>query len=153
MPLLRQLSGIEGIRRLRLLYCYPELTDEQLIREIETNDKIAKYIDIPLQHVNDGMLKAMNRKSTAEGVRRLFDRLQRSQPKIQVRSTFICGFPGETPQTVEEVAEFLKRYKLRNVGFFPYSREEGAVAATMAQQVDGRKRTPTSENFTACSKA
>lgn len=140
VPLLRQLSGIEGIRRLRLLYCYPELTDEQLIREIETNDKIAKYIDIPLQHVNDGMLKAMNRKSTAEGVRRLFDRLQRSQPKIQVRSTFICGFPGETPQTVEEVAEFLKRYKLRNVGFFPYSREEGTVAATMAQQVDGRKK-------------
>ena len=140
VPLLRQLSGIEGIRRLRLLYCYPELTDEQLIREIETNDKIAKYIDIPLQHVNGGMLKAMNRKSTAEGVRRLFDRLQRSQPKIQVRSTFICGFPGETPQTVEEVAEFLKRYKLRNVGFFPYSREEGTVAATMAQQVDGRKK-------------
>lgn len=119
VELLRQLSKIDGIKWLRLLYCYPELTDEKLIREIETNPKIVKYIDIPLQHVNGAMLKAMNRRSTAEGVRILFDRLEKSTPKIQVRSTFICGFPGETEETVQEVAQFLQKYRLRNVGFLP----------------------------------
>ena len=140
VELLRQLSKIDGIKWLRLLYCYPELTDEKLIREIETNPKIVKYIDIPLQHVNGAMLKAMNRRSTAEGVRILFDRLEKSTPKIQVRSTFICGFPGETEETVQEVAQFLQKYRLRNVGFFAYSREEGTVAAKMPNQVHAVKK-------------
>lgn len=140
VELLRQLSKIDGIKWLRLLYCYPELTDEKLIREIETNPKIVKYIDIPLQHVNGAMLKAMNRRSTAEGVRILFDRLEKSTPKIQVRSTFICGFPGETEETVQEVAQFLQKYRLRNVGFFAYSREEGTVAAKMPNQVHAAKK-------------
>ncbi len=135
VELLQQLSDIDGIRWIRLLYCYPELTDEKLIREIETNPKIVKYIDIPLQHVNDGILKAMNRHSTHSDVCKLFDRLNKSQPKIAVRSTFICGFPGETSDTIAEVESFLKDYRLRNVGFFAYSREDGTVAAKMENQV------------------
>lgn len=138
VELLQQLSVIDGIEWIRLLYCYPELTDEKLIREIETNPKVVKYIDIPLQHVDDGILKAMNRRSTHEGVCKLFNRLRESNPKIAVRSTFICGFPGETAETVAEVEGFLKEYRLRNVGFFAYSREEGTLAAKMPNQVPQR---------------
>lgn len=138
VELLQQLSVIDGIEWIRLLYCYPELTDEKLIREIETNPKVVKYIDIPLQHVDDGILKAMNRRTTHEGVCKLFNRLRESNPNIAVRSTFICGFPGETAETVAEVENFLKEYRLRNVGFFAYSREEGTLAAKMPNQVPQR---------------
>ncbi len=138
VELLQKLSAIDGIRWIRLLYCYPELTDEKLIREIETNPKVVKYIDIPLQHVNDGILKSMNRHSAHDDVCKLFDRLYGSNPKIAVRSTFICGFPGETADTVAEVEQFLKEYRLRNVGFFAYSREDGTVAAKMENQVSQR---------------
>lgn len=140
VELLQSLSQIDGIEWLRLLYCYPELTDEKLISEIERNPKIAKYIDIPLQHVNDGILRAMNRKSTGEAVQKLFDRLARSNPKIEVRSTFICGFPGETSETIGEVEDFLRKNSLRNVGFFAYSREEGTVAAKLPNQVAERTK-------------
>lgn len=136
--LLQKLSGIKGVKWIRLLYCYPELTDEKLIREIETNPKVAKYIDIPLQHVNDAILKKMNRHSTGAQINALFDRLAASSPQIYVRSTFICGFPSETQQTVDEVKEFLLRYNLRNVGFFAYSREEGTAAAKFPEQVPQR---------------
>lgn len=138
VELLQALSKVQGIQWIRLLYCYPELTDERLVHEIETNPKVAKYIDVPLQHVNDGILKAMNRHSNGQQVRMLFDRLANSSPKISVRSTFICGFPGETAQTVEEVDEFLQQYRMRNVGFFAYSREEGTVAAKLPNQVPQR---------------
>ena len=140
VQLLRALSAIEGVKWLRLLYCYPELTDENLIREIETNPKIAKYIDIPLQHVDDGILRAMNRHSTEDGIEKLFERLNNSQPKISVRSTFIAGFPGETAETVQKVENFLLKYKLRNVGFFAYSREDGTLAAKMPNQVSSRTK-------------
>lgn len=138
--LLQELSAIEGVKWLRLLYCYPELTDEKLIKEIETNPKVVKYIDIPLQHVDDGILKVMNRRSTGAGVENLFQRLDRSQPKIEVRSTFIAGFPGETAETVNEIEKFLLKYKLRNVGFFAYSREDGTVAAKLPNQVPERTK-------------
>lgn len=140
VELLQRLSQIDGVKWLRLLYCYPELTDEKLIREIETNPKIAKYLDIPLQHVDDRILKLMNRRSNSAQIRALFDRLQNSNPNIAVRSTFICGFPSETQETVDEVKQFLLKYKLRNVGFFAYSREEGTVAAKMENQVAERTK-------------
>lgn len=138
VELLQQLSQVQGIQWIRLLYCYPELTDERLVREIETNPKVAKYIDVPLQHVNDNILRAMNRRSNGQQVRKLFDRLANSTPKINVRSTFICGFPGETAETIEEVDEFLQQYRMRNVGFFAYSREDGTVAAKLPNQVPQR---------------
>ena len=138
--LIQALSAIDGLHWIRLLYCYPELCDEQLLQEIERNPKVAKYIDIPLQHVDNGILKAMNRKSTAEGVDKLFARINSSQPKIEARSTFICGFPGETPDTVAEMQAFLQKYRLRNVGFFAYSKEDGTPAAKMPNQVPERTK-------------
>ena len=130
------MSDINGIEWIRLLYCYPELLDEALLREIFENPKIVNYVDIPLQHVNDEILRKMNRRSDNKSIISLFDKL--SELGIDVRSTFICGFPGETKDTVREVESFLYKYKLRNVGFFAYSREEGTAAAKFDNQVSAR---------------
>ena len=138
VELLQQLSQIENVHWIRLLYCYPELLTDELIDEIVNNPKVVNYVDIPLQHVNDDILRKMNRRSSAQSIRLLFDKL--SQKGIAVRSTFICGFPGETNQTVEEMEEFLRKYKLRNVGFFAYSREEGTAAAKFENQVSARTK-------------
>ena len=138
VDLLRKLSKIDGIRWIRLLYCYPELMTDELIDEIATNDKIVNYADIPLQHVDDGILRRMNRKSNHADICTLFDKL--ASKGIAVRSTFICGFPGETDDSVDEIADFLAQYKLRNVGFFAYSREEGTKAYDMPEQVPQRKK-------------
>ena len=138
VELIQQLSQIENIRWIRLLYCYPELLTDKLIEEIVGNPKVVNYVDIPLQHVNDEILRKMNRRSNAQSLRTLFDKLL--QNGISVRSTFICGFPGETNQTVDEVEQFLRTYKLRNVGFFAYSREEGTAAARFDNQVPARTK-------------
>ncbi|MDE7454601.1 MAG: 30S ribosomal protein S12 methylthiotransferase RimO [Clostridia bacterium] len=136
--LIRKLSAVNGIQWIRLLYCYPELMTDELIAEITNNDKVVNYVDIPLQHVNDTILHKMNRRSDGKSIRELFDKL--SSNGIQVRSTFICGFPYETKQTVDEVEDFLVRYKLRNVGFFAYSCEEGTAAAKFDCQVPTRTK-------------
>ncbi len=138
--LIQKLSEIEGVHWIRLLYCYPELTDDRLIEEICRNPKVVKYADIPLQHVSDSMLKKMNRRSDASSIRILFDKLAETSPKIEIRSTFICGFPSETDDTVKDVEEFLCKYKMRNVGFFAYSREKGTAAADFAEQIPKRKK-------------
>lgn len=131
--LLRSLSQIDGIEWIRILYAYPELVGDELIEEIASNDKVVNYVDIPLQHCNDDILKKMNRRSNSECIVKLFDKL--AEKGIAVRSTFICGFPGETRKTVKELEDFLEKYKLRNVGFFPYSREHGTPAYKFGNQV------------------
>lgn len=136
--LVEELSQIEGVHWIRLLYCYPELMSEKLIETIATNPKTVNYVDIPLQHVNDVLLKKMNRRSDGASIRTLFDKLASKQ--IEVRSTFICGFPFETEETVAELKRFLLQYKLRNVGFFAYSREEGTAAAKFDCQVAERTK-------------
>ncbi|MCH5151228.1 MAG: 30S ribosomal protein S12 methylthiotransferase RimO [Clostridiales bacterium] len=138
VELIRQLSSIDGIHWLRLLYCYPELLTDELVEEIANNPKVVNYVDIPLQHVNDDVLRKMNRRSNSQSLKILFDKL--SQKGIAVRSTFICGFPGETEQTVAEVEQFLRDYKLRNVGFFAYSQEEGTAAAKFDGQITARTK-------------
>lgn len=138
VELIRELSQIDGLKWIRLLYCYPELMDDRLIAEIASNNKVVNCVDVPLQHVNDEILKRMNRKSRNAEIRTLFDKL--AQNDIQVRSTFICGFPGETEQSMEQMQDFLREYKLRNVGFFPYSREEGTKAFDLDGQVPERKK-------------
>lgn len=138
VELVRRLSKIESIQWIRLLYCYPELLNDDLIEEIASNDKVVNYVDIPLQHVNDEILRKMNRRSNGKSIRKLFDKL--AEKGIQVRSTFICGFPSETKSTVKEVEDFLLQYKLRNVGFFAYSREEGTAAAKFDGQVPARTK-------------
>ncbi len=136
--LVRQLSQIDGIHWIRLLYCYPELLDAELIEEIATNPKVVKYVDIPLQHVNDGLLLRMNRRSDGQSIRQLYQTL--ADRSIAVRSTFICGFPGETKQTIAELEDFIRQYPMRNVGFFAYSREEGTAAAKFADQLPERTK-------------
>lgn len=138
VELIRQLSAIEQIWWIRLLYCYPELMTDELISEISANDKVVNYVDIPLQHVNSAILRKMNRKSDGESIRKLFDRL--NSANISVRSTFICGFPTETKETVSELEGFLLQYKLRNVGFFAYSQEDGTAAAKFPEQVPERAK-------------
>ena len=138
VELIQQLSQVQGVQWIRLLYCYPELMSDALLDEIVTNPKVVNYVDIPLQHVNDGILRKMNRRSDGASIRALFDKLM--QKGIAVRSTFICGFPGETNETVAEVDEFLRNYRLRNVGFFPYSREEGTAAARFDGQVSAHTK-------------
>lgn len=136
--LVSKLSEVKGIEWIRLLYCYPELLDDKLIDEIVENDKVVNYVDIPLQHVNDEILRKMNRRSNGKSIRELFDKL--AAKGIQTRSTFICGFPYETKQTVQEVESFLLQYKLRNVGFFAYSREKGTAAYKFDCQVPARTK-------------
>lgn len=133
VALIQSLSAIEGLCWIRLLYCYPELVTNQLIEEIVNNDKVVNYIDIPLQHVDDAILTKMNRRSRNAEIVALFDKLKAHN--IEIRSTFICGFPHETAQTNDAVKDFLIKYKLRNVGFFPYSREEGTAAYNLDKQL------------------
>lgn len=135
VELLRNLSQTEGIRRIRLLYCYPEQIDEALIKEIASNPKIVKYLDIPLQHVHNEILKSMNRRSTFEGICELFKALRDEIPDISIRSTFICGFPGEQTKHFLMLKRFIEKQKLQNVGFFAYSPEEGTVAALMEERI------------------
>ncbi len=135
VPLLRKLSELENIRSLRLLYCYPDVIDDALIQEIKTNEKIVKYIDIPLQHSEDRVLKLMNRKGTREGYLQLIQTLRREIPSIAIRSTFISGFPTETEEEYEAMKEFLKEANLCNCGFFAYSREPDTPAYRLKGQI------------------
>ena len=136
VPLLQELSKIKEIKWLRLLYCYPEEIDDELINEVKTNDKILKYLDIPLQHVSTKVLKAMNRRSDYNSIVKLFDKLYEEIPNIAIRTTFILGFPGEDEEDVTLIEKFLLKYKLTNVGFFAYSREEGTKAYNLPNQID-----------------
>ena len=133
--LIKELSKVEGIEWIRLLYCYPEEIDDDLICEIRDNPKVLKYLDIPLQHVSNDILKAMNRRSTKEKIFELFSKLKNKIPNIVLRTTFILGFPGETDKDFEEIIEFLREFKLQNVGFFKYSREEGTRSYDFENQV------------------
>lgn len=133
--LIKKLSKIKSIKLIRLLYCYPDLIDDKLIKCIATNKKVAKYIDIPLQHINNQVLKAMNRRTTKEQIIDIINKLRRACPDIVIRSTFILGFPGETKEQFDELCDFVSTYKLDNVGFFKYSREEGTRAYDMPNQV------------------
>jgi len=136
VELIRRLSAVQGIEWIRLLYCYPEEIDDDLISEIRDNPKVLKYLDIPLQHVSSRVLKAMNRRSNYESICTLFDKLKNEIPDIIIRSTFIVGFPGETEEDVDLISKFLKTYQLQNVGFFKYSREEGTNAYKLSDQID-----------------
>ncbi|MDY2696254.1 MAG: radical SAM protein, partial [Eubacteriales bacterium] len=106
-----------------------------LLQEIKNNPKVCKYIDIPLQHIDDKILKDMNRRSTEEQVRNLIDNIKTNYPEITIRSTFIIGFPGETRKQFKKLIEFLESAKLNNVGFFPFYKEEKTKAYFMKKQV------------------
>lgn len=130
IELLDRLSELD-FAWIRLLYLYPEMVDDTLIEYVKNNDKIAKYMDIPLQHVDDDVLKRMNRRTNEKSIRELIAKLKNAG--IAVRTTFICGFPGETQEQFEKLEKFVKEVKFDYAGFFAYSREEG----TPADKLDG----------------
>ncbi len=138
--LIRRLSALGNIGSIRLLYCYPDVIGDELIGEIASNDKVIRYIDIPLQHADDSVLKRMNRKGTREEYLALIGKLKERVPGIAIRSTFIAGFPGETEENFRNLVSFLKEAKLSNAGFFAYSREEGTPAYKLPDQVDEKTK-------------
>ncbi|MBQ7831420.1 MAG: 30S ribosomal protein S12 methylthiotransferase RimO [Clostridia bacterium] len=135
VELLRRLSALENIQTIRLLYCYPDVIGNELIEEIATNDKILKYMDIPLQHSENRVLKLMNRKGTRDSYLQLFSKLRARIPGIAIRSTFISGFPTETESEFEGMLAFIREAKLFNCGFFAYSREPDTGAYRLKPQI------------------
>ena len=129
--LCRRLSEIEGIRWLRLHYLYVDQFDEELISEIADNPKIVKYLDIPIQHINNDILRRMNRRGTGEDIRSLFRTLRERIPGLVLRTSLIAGLPGEGEAEFEELCAFLREARIERVGVFPFSPEEGTPAATM----------------------
>ena len=129
--LLKELAAIEKLRWIRLHYLYPDEIDEELIDVIAENDKILKYLDIPIQHINDKILKNMRRRSTGAEIRELFARLRKSIPGVVLRTSLITGLPGEGKKEFEELGEFLRVTKIERAGVFVYSPEEGTLAAQM----------------------
>ena len=134
--LIKTLSSLETVKSIRLLYCYPENITDQLIEEIRTNDKVIKYIDMPLQHADDKILKLMNRKGSGEQYLALIEKIKAQIPNVAIRSTFITGFPQESEEAFNNLVEFIKKAKLFNAGFFAYSREEGTPAYKLTGQID-----------------
>ncbi len=134
--LLTELCKIEELVWVRVLYCYPERIDDELIDVIAKEEKIANYLDIPIQHCNSEVLKRMNRRGNKEYLVNLFAKLREKIEGIVIRSTLIVGFPGETNEQFEELCEFVKEVKIDRLGCFPYSAEEGTPAATFPDQIE-----------------
>ncbi len=134
--LLRRLSRETKIQWLRLLYCYPDKITDELIAEIRDNEKVVKYIDLPLQHISDRVLRKMNRHGDSAMIRDVIGKLRREIPDIVIRTTFIVGFPGESEADFEELCAFVDEAKFDRMGAFAYSREEGTPAYDFEDQID-----------------
>lgn len=134
--LLNKLSQIEELKWIRILYCYPEHIDDELIEEMANNTKVCKYIDMPIQHADDYILKLMGRRSTREKLENVINKLREKMPEICIRTTFIVGFPNESEEAFKNLLDFTKKMKFDRLGVFTYSREEGTPAHDMENQVD-----------------
>ena len=133
MDLLDELEKTD-IVKIRLMYCYPELVTKELLDRVENDPKLVKYLDIPMQHASDNVLKAMRRRSTQQGLCEMMDYI-REHTHITVRSTFMVGFPGETDEDVDVLVDFLQKYRIEYAGFFPFYKEEGTPAYDMDGQL------------------
>ena len=129
--LCHELAQIEGVEWIRLHYLYPDQFDDELIDEIASNNKVVKYLDIPIQHINNKILKSMNRRGTGDEIRALFAELRLRIPGLVLRTSLIAGLPGEGAAEFEELCAFLKEARIERVGVFPFSPEEGTPAAKM----------------------
>ena len=138
--LLKELAKIEGIEWIRILYCYPEEITDELIDVIASEDKVCKYLDIPIQHASDNILRRMARRTTYDDLVNIIGRLRNNIPDITLRTTIIAGFPGETVEDVDTVIEFIKQMKFERLGVFTYSEEEGTVAAGFDNQIDEKEK-------------
>ena len=134
--LLRRLARIDGIRWIRVLYCYPEEITEELAETMAQEPKICHYLDIPIQHASDRILKRMGRRTTQEELRRRIEELRSRIPDICLRTTLISGFPGETEEDFEELYRFVNEMEFDRLGVFPYSQEEDTAAADMPDQIE-----------------
>ncbi len=133
--LISRLSEIEQIRWIRILYCYPEEITDELINVIKTNEKVCHYLDLPIQHVNDDVLKSMGRRTTNKELSGLIKKLREEIPDIALRTTLIAGFPGETNEAHEDVLRFINEAEFDRLGCFTYSREDGTKAACFENQI------------------
>ncbi len=133
--LLRELDAIPGDFWIRVLYTHPAHWSRELIETFAQCDKVVKYVDIPLQHIADGILESMRRKTDGDYIRRLIRELRQAVPGMGIRTTFISGLPGETEEQHAELREFVREFRFERAGVFPYSREEGSLAAKMPGQV------------------
>lgn len=133
--LLSRLNRIPKLRWIRILYAYPSLVTDALIQSMASLDKVCHYLDMPLQHVSDRMLKSMRRGTTRESTRRLIQKLRKQIPDLAIRTTFIVGYPGETEKEFRELTDFLEEARFERLGIFTYSPEAGSLAAKLAGQV------------------
>jgi ribosomal protein S12 methylthiotransferase len=138
--LLHEISKINGIKWIRFLYSYPEGITEELIKEVKENDKICKYFDIPIQHISNNMLKAMNRKTNKKNIETLLEKIRKEIPNATLRTSLIVGFPGETNEDFSELQEFVQKAKFDKLGAFMYSKEDGTPAARMKNQIHGNTK-------------
>lgn len=134
--LVKELCKIDGIHWIRLMYCYEDRITDELIEVMATEDKVCNYLDIPIQHGSDNVLKAMKRRSTRDSIDNTIIRLRKAIPDIAIRTTLIVGFPGETEADFDELYDFVDETKFQRLGVFAYSQEEGTVAAEMDNQID-----------------
>lgn len=136
--LVRELAKLEGLKWIRLLYAYPDGIDDSLIDLIKNEPKVCKYLDIPLQHISDPVLSAMNRRSSEAEIRSLVERLRTEIPDLAIRTSIIVGFPGETEDDFKKLSHFIEEVQFDRLGVFCYSREEGTPAAEMTEQISER---------------
>jgi ribosomal protein S12 methylthiotransferase len=136
--LLHRLARIDKIRWIRLLYCYPNFVSDELLAAIGSIEQVVKYIDMPLQHADDGMLRAMKRERSTDALRRLLDRVRKAIPAVTLRTSFIVGFPGETEAAFTNLVDFVREQRFDRLGVFTYSREENTAACDLAEQVPER---------------
>ncbi|MDE7365125.1 MAG: 30S ribosomal protein S12 methylthiotransferase RimO [Ruminococcus sp.] len=134
--LLRQLCRIDGLKWIRTLYCYPERITDELLDTIAGEEKLVKYLEIPIQHCNGDILKRMNRWGDEEKLENLFNHIREKIPNVILRTTLITGFPGETEEQFNQLAEFVQRIRFDRLGCFPYSAEEGTKSAEFENQVE-----------------
>ena len=134
--LIRELALIDGIVWIRVLYCYPEEIYDELIECMKTEKKFVHYLDLPIQHSNDEILRRMGRRTSEADLRRIIEKLRREVPDIILRTTLICGFPGETGEQFEDLCRFINEMEFDRLGVFTYSQEEGTPAARMDGQID-----------------
>lgn len=138
--LLDELNKIPGLFWIRILYCYPEEIDDNLISAIKRNEKVCHYLDLPIQHCNDTILHNMARKTNKADIERIVTHLREEIPDITLRTTLICGFPGETQEAHEELMQFVNDMEFDRLGAFAYSQEEGTPAANLPNQVDEEQK-------------
>ena len=133
--LLEELCKIEGIKWVRFLYAYPESITDELIQVVKNNEKICNYFDIPIQHISDGILKRMNRKTNSKSIENTITKIRKEIPDVIIRTSLIVGFPGETEEDFEKLYHFVERIKFDRLGVFMYSKEDGTPAARLKEQI------------------